>query len=135
MANADCPLPAAGGEPAAIVVELAWSPAPREMHTCTLSLARGATIADALRASGWPGLPAAAGEGGGLATAVRGRLRPLDHPLADGDRVELLRGLAVDPMEARRARFEAAGGVKALRRRKHAAQAAKARRISGSSGR
>ena len=119
---------------ATIAVELAWSPAPREMRTLQLRLPAGATIADALRASGWPELRAVE-EGGGLAVAVWGRAQPADHPLADGDRVEVLRALEVAPMDARRARFEAAGGVKALRKRKHAAQAAKARRVSGSSAR
>jgi putative ubiquitin-RnfH superfamily antitoxin RatB of RatAB toxin-antitoxin module len=127
MANADTSRPAAPGETATIAVELAWSPAPRETRVLALRLPAGATIADALRASGWPELRAVE-EGGELVAAVWGRARPAGHPLADGDRVEVLRPLTVAPMEARRARFEAAGGVKALRRRKHAAQAAKARR-------
>jgi len=40
----------------------------------------------------------------------------------------VVRGLEVAPMDARRARYEAAGGVKALRKRKHAMQPVKARR-------
>ncbi len=49
-----------------------------------------------------------------------GKTRPLAHPLRDGDRVEVLRELQIDPMAARRVRFEAAGGVDALRRRGYA---------------
>jgi putative ubiquitin-RnfH superfamily antitoxin RatB of RatAB toxin-antitoxin module len=37
--------------------------------------------------------------------------------LRDGDRVELLRPLAVAPMDARRARYRKSGGVQAIRAR------------------
>jgi len=110
-----------------IAVELAFSPAPREMRTATLRLPAGSTIADALRASGWPEF-AQAGEGGDLVTAVWGQARPLKATVHDGDRVEVLRPLKVAPMDARRARYEAAGGVKELRKRKQAMQPVKARR-------
>ena len=50
------------------------------------------------------------------------RSRPLTHPLRDGDRVEVLRNLAIAPMDARRARYRDAGGVKALRDRAVKAQ-------------
>lgn len=39
-------------------------------------------------------------------TGVWGRRCSLDHPLRDGDRVELYRALTIDPMEGRRARAE-----------------------------
>jgi putative ubiquitin-RnfH superfamily antitoxin RatB of RatAB toxin-antitoxin module len=120
MANAD------DGGPT-IVVELAFSPAPREFRTTSLRLPAGATVADALRASGWPEL-ADAVPGGGLVTAVWGHARPLAGLLRDGDRVEVLRPLKVAPMEARRARYEAAGGVEALRKRKQEMQPVKRRR-------
>jgi putative ubiquitin-RnfH superfamily antitoxin RatB of RatAB toxin-antitoxin module len=110
-----------------IAVELAFSPAPREMRTASLRLPAGSTIADALRASGWPEL-AQGGEGGELVTAVWGQARSLKATVRDGDRIEVLRPLKVAPMDARRARYEAAGGVKALRRRKQAMQPVKARR-------
>lgn len=35
---------------------------------------------------------------------IYGKLKPLDTPLRDGDRVEIYRPLAVDPKEARRLR-------------------------------
>ena len=110
-----------------IAVEVAWSPAPREMRRVCLTLPVGASIADALRATGWDVLALAAGNdealaSAGLSAAVWSHARPLATPLRDGDRVEVLRVLTIAPMEARRARYAAAGGVKALRRRKYAAQ-------------
>ncbi len=127
MASAD-PRPADGGpaEPA-ITVEVAFSPAPREMLAATLHLAAGTTIATALRATGWPALACLqAGEAAfaeaGLSAAVWGRARPLSASLRDGDRVEVLRALGIAPMDARRLRYEAAGGVKALRKRCHETQ-------------
>jgi putative ubiquitin-RnfH superfamily antitoxin RatB of RatAB toxin-antitoxin module len=108
-----------------IAIELAFSPAPRELRCAALSLPAGATVADALRASGWPELAGgdeAALARAGLAVAVWSHARPLDATLREGDRVEVLRALAVTPMEARRLRYEAAGGQQALRRRKHEAQ-------------
>jgi putative ubiquitin-RnfH superfamily antitoxin RatB of RatAB toxin-antitoxin module len=111
----------------AIAVEFAWSPAPREMRTATLRLPRGATIAAALRATGWAEVAQALASdaalaAAGLSVAVWSHGRPLATELRDGDRIELLRALTIAPMDARRARYEAAGGVEALRRRKHAAQ-------------
>ncbi|MBW8779139.1 MAG: RnfH family protein, partial [Burkholderiales bacterium] len=44
-----------------------------------------------------------------MSTAVWSKSRTLGHPLRDGDRVEVLRELQIDPMTARRVRFEAAG--------------------------
>jgi len=68
-----------------------------------LVLPRGATLADAILASGfrqaYPGVdPAQAG------TGVHGRRRPLDHVLHDHDRVEIYRPLVFDPKESRRRR-------------------------------
>jgi putative ubiquitin-RnfH superfamily antitoxin RatB of RatAB toxin-antitoxin module len=111
--------------PAGIAVEVVWSPASRETCASALRLPPGATVADALVASGIAAL-AAAGQGEqawaatGLSAAVWSRARPLDHPLREGDRVEVLRGLLVDPMDARRTRYQEAGGVDALRKRGYA---------------
>jgi putative ubiquitin-RnfH superfamily antitoxin RatB of RatAB toxin-antitoxin module len=112
---------------ATIAVEVAWSPEPRRMRTTALRLPCGATVAQALRATGWPELAEAADSdaalaAAGLAVAVWARGRALDAALRDGDRVEVLRALTIAPMDARRARYEAAGGIKALRRRKLEAQ-------------
>ena len=54
----------------------------------------GATVRDALAASGMKGNQA----------GIFGSKVPLDTPLADGDRVEIYRPLAMDPKEARRRR-------------------------------
>jgi putative ubiquitin-RnfH superfamily antitoxin RatB of RatAB toxin-antitoxin module len=110
---------------AEIAVLVVWSPSARETASVTLSLPPDATVAAAIIASGWPALASAAQgdaafSAAGLSCAVWGRARPLAHALRDGDRVEVLRDLQIDPMTARRARFEAAGGVDVLRRRGYA---------------
>ncbi|MDM9557524.1 RnfH family protein [Bordetella petrii] len=71
----------------------------------TLALPAGATVAQALQASGlaaaFPGLdPWACGVG------IFGRQCRADTPLADGDRVEIYRPLTYDPMVSRRRRAE-----------------------------
>jgi len=70
-----------------------------------LTLPPGATLADAIEASGFrqafPGVdPAQTG------TGVYGRRRPLEHVLHDHDRVEIYRPLVFDPKESRRRRAE-----------------------------
>lgn len=106
-------------------VQVVWSPGERETLSAELALAPGATVATALAATGWPALDSAAqGDAAfaaaGLSAAVWSKARALGHPLRDGDRVEVLRDLQIDPMTARRVRFEAAGGIDALRRRGYA---------------
>jgi hypothetical protein len=68
---------------------------PGEARVATVELAPGATVRDAVAAAGF-GLSDAVGIFGK-------RVRP-DHPLTNGDRVEIYRPLAVDPKEARRRR-------------------------------
>ena len=110
---------------AEIEVIVAWSPSQRETDVVTLRLPADSTIAAALAATGWPALASAeqgdeAFASAGLSAAVWSKSRPLAHALRDGDRVEILRDLQIDPMAARRVRFEAAGGLDALRRRGYA---------------
>ncbi len=110
---------------AEIAVQVVWSPSARQTLSVALHLPPHATVAAALAATGWPALDSAArGEAAfaaaGLSAAVWSRPRALSHELRDGDRVEVLRDLQIDPMTARRTRFEAAGGVDALRRRGYA---------------
>jgi len=110
---------------AEIDVQVVWSPSARETAVVSLRLPEGATIATALAAAGWPELASAAqGDAAfasaGLSAAVWSKSRPLAHVLRDGDRVEILRDLQIDPMSARRVRYEAAGGIDALRRRGYA---------------
>jgi uncharacterized protein len=69
----------------------------------SLKLAPGATALDALRASGvlerHPGIDLARQRIG-----IHGRVVDMTALLADGDRVEVYRPLAMDPKEARRRR-------------------------------
>lgn len=85
-------------------VLVSYSPASRQVDSVQLLLSPGSTVADALRASGLlerHGLVL----GESLSVGVWGRLRPLDSPLREADRVEVYRGLLVDPKEARRQRY------------------------------
>ena len=77
-----------------IRVVLAW---PDRCSAVDLALAPGATVGDALEASGFA-LEGIAG------VAVFGQRVEPTSSLHDGDRVELLRALRIDPKEARRAR-------------------------------
>lgn len=71
---------------------------PEGAQSVSLSLPPGATLRDALVASGFEV---------NLEKQAFGIFRKragLDHPLLDGDRVEIYRPLAMDPKEARRRR-------------------------------
>ena len=70
---------------------------PRGHRAVKLDLPEGARVADAVAASG---LPLDGIDG----WAVYGVRVAAGHPLRDGDRVELLRPLRMDPKEARRRR-------------------------------
>ena len=72
----------------------AW---PRRHESRSLLLPDGATVGDALAASGWNDADCAG-------VAVFGLRAPPGQLLADGDRVEVLRGLQADPKDARRRR-------------------------------
>jgi uncharacterized protein len=71
---------------------------PREAHSVQLELPPGATVREALAASG---LQVEEGQ----AVGVFGERVTMDQPLAEGDRVEIYRPLAMDPKEARRRRI------------------------------
>ena len=92
----------------AMRVSLLYAEAPRTVHEAQIELADGATVAQALAASGWarrfPGLLAPE-----VALGVWGRRCASDHVLRDGDRVEAVRALRVDPKVARRERFQGQG--------------------------
>lgn len=89
-------------------ITIVYSPAPRVVHERAVELGVGATVRDAVTASGllqaFPGLLAEAPTVG-----VWGRNTTLGHALRDGDRVELYRPLVVDPKVARRERFRRQG--------------------------
>ncbi len=78
-----------------VEVVMAW---PRRFEAVKLELSRGSTIADAVLAAKLPGTESVTGY------AVHGVARQASTLLDDGDRVELLRPLEMDPKEARRQR-------------------------------
>jgi uncharacterized protein len=84
-------------------VEVAWSPAPREVQLIALQLPPGATVREALAASQL-GLDWSA-----HAVGIWGQSATLDDPVQEGDRIEVYRALLVDPKEARRLRYRAQG--------------------------
>ena len=91
-------------------VEVVYAAAPHDVRCAALTLPPGATVEDALRASRL--LDGLSDEtAGALQTGIWGRTVSPDVRLRDGDRVELTRGLAIDPKEARRLRYrrDAAG--------------------------
>jgi putative ubiquitin-RnfH superfamily antitoxin RatB of RatAB toxin-antitoxin module len=95
-----------------LAIEIVWIGVEPPLRIA-LELAPGATVGEALRAGGAAERiaalrPPCAGEGAldGLAIAVLGRLAGLEERLADGDRIELLPPLTVDPKVARQRRAE-----------------------------
>lgn len=87
---------------------LVYSPAPRQVREWTLELPAGATVLQALQASGivheFPLLDFSA-----VAVGVWGRKARPGQVLQPGDRIELYRPLRVDPKVARRERFRTQG--------------------------
>lgn len=92
-------------------IEVAYSGAPRSVDLVVLDLPAGATVLHALRASRMlerhPEIDLAA-----MRVGVWGRVAMLNQPLRDADRVEIYRGLQVDPKEARRQRYRGHGAPK-----------------------
>jgi len=88
-------------------VEVIRALGPTAIDRVALELPDGARVADALRRSGLDA-PELAG------IAVYGERVALDTLLHDGDRVELLRPLSVDPKQARRRRALAQRGQTGL---------------------
>jgi putative ubiquitin-RnfH superfamily antitoxin RatB of RatAB toxin-antitoxin module len=90
-------------EAALLSVTVACSPADGRAEECRIELPAGATLIDALRASGVlerhpTSISRVRRSASGAGSA------PLDAPLKEGDRVEIYRPLQVDPKEARRRR-------------------------------
>ncbi len=78
-----------------VEVVRAW---PRRFESATVELGEGATVAEAVAAAGFAGLDEFDGY------ALHGLRAEAASVLSDGDRVELLRPLQIDPKEARRRR-------------------------------
>ena len=89
----------------AVRVTVVYSPHARVVREVALELEQGATVAQAVEASGWRPLVGQAGEDGAPLLGVWGRKAVAGQILRDGDRVEIHRPLMVDPKVARRARF------------------------------
>lgn len=92
-------------DPGVLHVVVLVSPGPREVHEVTLSLPAGATVAQALQASGLLGQVQA----NRWMVGVWRRKAELTQVLRDQDRVEAYRPLLVDPKVARRERFARQG--------------------------
>lgn len=89
-------------------IDICYSPAQRKTECLSVDVKIGTLLGDALPA----GL-AEAVRLQGLTCAIWGRAVGMDYPLQLGDRVELVRTLRVDPMTARRERFNKQGIKKA----------------------
>jgi uncharacterized protein len=87
-----------------IGIEVVYAAAPHRLARVSLRLPAGATVSQAIRASGIVD-QVPVDELARLEAGVWGRLAPGDKQLRDGDRVELTRPLQVDPKEARRLRY------------------------------
>ena len=87
-------------------VTVSYSPAPRQVLEWPVELPEGATVRDAVLASGWPACcpgEVAADVG------IWGRRCTAEQVVREGDRVEVYRPLLVDPKVARRERFRKQG--------------------------
>ena len=91
-------------EPGALRVEVVYCPRPGSCDLVHLSLPPGATLADALHASGLVQRHALVVPE--LRLGVWCKAREPAHLLRDRDRVEVYRALIVDPKEARRLRYK-----------------------------
>jgi len=85
-------------------VEVVYCPAPGVDERVTLTLPVGATLADALAASGLPARHGLQRET--LRVGIWSRVRDPATVLRERDRVEIYRPLTVDPKEARRLRYQ-----------------------------
>jgi hypothetical protein len=94
------------GEPLGVTV--LYSPRPREVHEWRLALPPGATVRQALEASGI-GAVVPGADLRNAAIGVWGRKARTDQLLRQGDRIEIYRPLRVDPKLARRERFRRQG--------------------------
>jgi putative ubiquitin-RnfH superfamily antitoxin RatB of RatAB toxin-antitoxin module len=85
-------------------VEVVYCPQPGQVDQVRLRLAAGATLADAVQASGLLQRHALVAEG--LRVGIWGKLREAGTLLRARDRIEIYRPLTVDPKEARRLRYK-----------------------------
>jgi uncharacterized protein len=98
----------------AIRVSLAWSPSARQVFVHSINVAPGATLLDALHSVEAEDLIKAGRDNTFVgnhdwAFAIWGKKVRPDVLLHEGDRIEITRGLKVDPKIARRERFRKQG--------------------------
>ena len=87
-------------------VTVVYAPEPHEVLEWNLELPEGATVRDAVMASGWR----AAAPGVDVPdVGIWGRRCGAQQALREGDRVEVYRPLKVDPKVAHRERFRSQG--------------------------
>ncbi len=96
---------------AALSVEVVYCPAPGQIDLSRLRLPTGATVADAVQASGV--LARHGLDGTTVRVGVWCKACDPAALLRDRDRVELYRPLTVDPKEARRLRYKRTRGTPA----------------------
>lgn len=105
----------AHAEQPALRIEVVYCAQPGHTDRVSLRLPEGASLFDAVVASGLQQRHAIAE--GDLLAGIWGRVQPLQTPLRDLDRVELYRPLQVDPKEARRLRYKRAKTVSSSAKR------------------
>ena len=88
-----------------IEVTLVHSPASRVVQEKVLQLPPGCTVREAWRASQWFAAMEDPSHAFCPESSIWGRKASPSQTLSDGDRLEALRPLTVDPKEARRQRF------------------------------
>jgi putative ubiquitin-RnfH superfamily antitoxin RatB of RatAB toxin-antitoxin module len=93
-------------------VEVVYCPRPGCTDRVSLLLSEGASVQDAVAASGLCQRHALAE--GSFEVGVWGHKQPPQARLRDRDRVELYRPLQVDPKEARRLRYKRAKRAKSI---------------------
>ncbi len=103
-------------------ITVVWAPEPRSTQILELMLSQGATLADAMSKliSVVPEAMAPdfnlGSEGSCYVASIWGKFKSPDTLLKEDDRIELTRGLRVDPKEARRQRYQKQNKVPASKR-------------------
>lgn len=87
-----------------IRVEVAYSPAPRDVAVKALTVPAGATVRAAVEASCL--LQEFQLDAAHLRVGIWGRATAWSHVLRDHDRIEIYRPLKADPKESRRLRYK-----------------------------
>jgi putative ubiquitin-RnfH superfamily antitoxin RatB of RatAB toxin-antitoxin module len=90
-------------------IALMYASAPREVVETVLVVPEGCTLGQALESAGWLRRFPEIQPSGPLVFGIWGRKAGWGRALRPGDRVEVVRGLRVDPKVARRERFMGQG--------------------------